>query len=126
MNSTDNELILNTQSLEFLRMTIHNSIHVGFLFFFLYISLEIEVGKHQKEHGPVEQDDVAVVLGEVTVYHQRKGRMHEEGSELYQLHGGQISKYIRIFGIRSNILLFSPYLFHHRYFCTLGPMLDMK
>ena len=52
----------------------------------------------------MEQNDVAVVLGEVTVYHQRKGRMHEEGSKLYQLHGGQISKYIIIYGIIDRVL----------------------
>jgi len=67
-------------------MSIHCSIHLGFLLSLLDVSLEIEVGEHNEEHRPMEENDVAVVFREITLYEQGEGRVHEESGELYQLH----------------------------------------
>ena len=63
-------------------MPISGTIYVGLFSPLLHIGLDIEVGEHGEEHRPVEEDDVAVVFGEITVYKQGKGRVDKEGGEL--------------------------------------------
>ena len=69
-----------------------STIYVGLCSSLLHIGLHIKVGEHRKEHRSVEEDDVAVVLGEITVNEKWEGSVHEESCELHQLHGGQISR----------------------------------
>ena len=63
-------------------MSISSTIYVGLFPSLLHIGLQIEVGEHREEHGAVEEDDVAVVFREITVYEQRKRGVHKEGGEL--------------------------------------------
>ena len=63
-------------------MPISGTIYVGLFSSLLHIGLQIEVGEHGEEHGAVEEDDVAVVFREITVYQQRKRGVHKEGGEL--------------------------------------------
>ena len=63
-------------------MSISCTIYVGLFSSLLHIGLHVEVGEHSEEHGPVEEDDVAVVFGEITVYKQGKGGVDKERGEL--------------------------------------------
>ena len=47
-----------------------------------YFHLDVKVGEHGEEHRTMEEDDVAVVFGEITVYKQGKGGVDKEGGEL--------------------------------------------
>ena len=73
-------------------MSIGSTIYTGLCSSLLHVGLDIEVGEHDEEHGTMEEDDVAVVLGEITVYEQRKGGVNKESGELRQLHRRQISR----------------------------------
>ena len=64
---------------------------------FLDISLDVEIEKQDEEHSPMEEDDVAVLLGEITLNEEREGGMNEEGGKLDKLHCGQISEIITSF-----------------------------
>ena len=73
-------------------MSICSTIYTGLCSSLLHVGLDIEIGEHDEEHGPMEEDDVAVVLWEITVYEQRKGGVDKESGELRQLHRRQISR----------------------------------
>ena len=73
-------------------MSICSTIYTGLCSSLLHVGLDIEIGEHDEEHGTMEEDDIAVVLGEITVYEQRKGGVNKESGELRQLHRRQISR----------------------------------
>ena len=73
-------------------MSICSTIYTGLCSSLLHVGLDIEIGEHDEEHRTMEEDDVAVVLGEITVYEQRKGGVNKESGELRQLHRRQISR----------------------------------
>ena len=73
-------------------MSICSTIYTGLCSSLLHVCLDIEIGEHDEEHRTMEEDDVAVVLWEITVYEQRKGGVNKESGELRQLHRRQISR----------------------------------
>lgn len=48
----------------------------------LHVGLDVEVSKEKEEQGPMEQNDVAEYLGEVTLEEQRETSMDEESHKL--------------------------------------------
>ena len=56
----------------------------------LDVRLDVEVEEEREEHCAVEEDDVAVLLGEVAVDEEREGCVDEERGKLDQLHRGQV------------------------------------
>ena len=48
----------------------------------LHVGLDVEVSEEKEEQGPVEQNNVAEYLGEVTLEEQRETSMDEESHKL--------------------------------------------
>ena len=58
----------------------------------LDVGLDIEVEEEDEEHGTMEEDDIAVFFGKVTLNEYWKSCMYEECCKLDQLHCCQVSK----------------------------------
>lgn len=52
------------------------------------VGFDVEIQKEDEEQGTMEEDDIAVFFGKVTVNENGKSCMDEEGGKLDQLHCG--------------------------------------
>ena len=50
------------------------------------VGLDVEVQKEDEKQGTMEEDDIAVLFGKITVNENGKRCMDEEGGKLDQLH----------------------------------------
>ena len=64
---------------------------LGILASLLHVGLDVEVSEEKEEQGPVEQDDVAEYLREITLEEERETGVNEESDELSELESCQVS-----------------------------------
>ena len=55
------------------------------------VRLDVEIQKENEEHGTMEENDIAVLFGKLTVNKNRESCMNEKGGKLNELHCRQIS-----------------------------------
>ena len=86
--------------------------------------MDVEVGKECEEECSEEEEERHKHLWIVTLHEERETGMDGPGDELDQLHGGDVpgEDAVNILFLEMEIF----YLFHQRYFWTLGPKEDMK
>ena len=58
---------------------------LGLLASLLHVGLDVEISEEKEEEGPVEQNDVAEYLGEITLEEERETGVNEESDELSEL-----------------------------------------
>ena len=56
------------------------------------VRLDVEIQKEDEEHGTMEEDDIAVFFGKLTVNKNRESCMDEKGGKLGQLHSCYVSE----------------------------------
>ena len=56
------------------------------------VRLDVEIQKENEEHSTMEEDDIAVLFGKLTINENWKGCMDEKGGKLGQLHSCYISE----------------------------------